>query len=907
MVTRFGYLDWLRTSRGSGPDTHPPRPVELSHHSLKQDLVRFVADFSRTDHAHSMVEVNAGAVQPVLYWLRNKGRCGIAIKEGIISVVLHKPPAGRWLREQADNVAMIVAHMLRRSLGDEVIADEPHSGSGGSVYVVGPLELEPLPVELDKPGNGDVAAEAFELLSKDVLPHLLVRDKEAPNWPVATRNALANLCARPVAKRDYIFSAMTKLKWSVLQQPTALRAHARLPLTIAALGGIFFGSVFSETLLSSTIARTSREWWPLWLASFFVWSIVFWLASTAAPIEARGKPRAGRSSVRRRQRKGLWVNGWSAPMALMTLVAAFLVGALVAANADNGAFTKASALALGVVLFSVSVVIFLLAASHENRVQKILDLESLDPLDDQKADRLKRQQRLLEVFLTLTMWIGPVLLLLPFVVPSILKWTVHGFDAFPDWPKEIAGWLKDIPGWLQEIYDQTFARDLDRAYYGDVLRTVAWALPIIALGLLISTWNRFGQSGAATMVHEVILRRLKEVQGLIKAHSALPEMLKTRYKELNFIDLGRSADAVAPRADIVIEHQQAVRAGLLRQTAMVAAGVLALLQFDAFKRLEPSPYFPPDQQMARAFRDMLIDQPPGPLVDASVVPQRQTIESVVTRGKSAPCSLGFNGSETLRVRDTRIGDCMREGLRKILSRWKDEPSTREITPIMPLPSIELNVSLFAARTNARISGSDWTILLDEIDKRLARIVSTGNASVFMDAPEQCGGSSGGRRLVAKLYYPLNRFRIEDVTCSVLYDGEGNPEEKRRRRGARSVPEECTASPERDIGALPERLRRWTKQRLMASSDTSVLALAFTDSNGTPSRNMTLAESRARHVWEVLSDSSSRLDLGTKNNRVPTHIQSRGEEATATFFRRGRNADPSLSRRVEIRLCGKADD
>jgi hypothetical protein len=71
--------------------------------------------------------------------------------------------------------------------------------------------------------------------------------------------------------------------------------------------------------------------------------------------------------------------------------------------------------------------------------------------------------------------------------------------------------------------------------------------------------------------------------------------------------------------------------------------------------------------------------------------------------------------------------------------------------------------------------------------------------------------------------------------------------------------------------------------------------------------MTLAERRAKHVWKVLSNSSSRLNAKNEKNKVPTHTQSRGEEATATFFRRGRSADPSLSRRVEIRLCGEAAD
>jgi hypothetical protein len=137
--------------------------------------------------------------------------------------------------------------------------------------------------------------------------------------------------------------------------------------------------------------------------------------------------------------------------------------------------------------------------------------------------------------------------------------------------------------------------------------------------------------------------------------------------------------------------------------------------------------------------------------------------------------------------------------------------------VVPLPSLQLNLRT-SDQAEIQISDQQWNVLVDKIGERLPPDLSAANASVFQDAPPECGGSRGGERLVAKLYYPLNRYRIDEATCTVLYGADGQIEKWRMRGRDQSMPSECAAAREMGVEGLPQVLLDWTEKRLAESRD-----------------------------------------------------------------------------------------
>lgn len=151
-----------------------------------------------------------------------------------------------------------------------------------------------------------------------------------------------------------------------------------------------------------------------------------------------------------------------------------------------------------------------------------------------------------------------------------------------------------LPGDGSVVADQSGSTSV---VYRKILEDIGWALPVLAFGILAQVWNQFGVSGATTLIHDVTIARLTALQALIKSDNTFVERLNKRIgtktaagvspASLYVPDLEREAALLDPKVDLITKLKEIVSGAFVRRSAIVGAVVLAVLQIQPLKSLQP--------------------------------------------------------------------------------------------------------------------------------------------------------------------------------------------------------------------------------------------------------------------------------------------------------------------------------
>ena len=655
------YLDWAKSRSGivirdsdiqagcfqirRGDPEYRSAAVSLA---VNEELRRFVSCFVQAGKSEGDFDVaffTPTEMAPITHWLSGDNRrIGFAVDpDGLIAVVVQGEPGHDTdadmgdANDVRDNIALITSHLLRRALGDSVSAEASHTGDN-AVYIVGPTEMPPVPIDYTPEPTSEPEIPAMKgrktpeaqkiaqaVLMVDALAQHPLRRDYAERVPLAPRLAIVALAERGIMRRNDLIAAVENLKRQELEAPSILPVHKYLLASILGLAGVFFGSAFSTTIkfwFSQIIdamqwLKTVHEWLAETASAFnkiaptalleqffFGFSavvpvVIFAALATLSVyriVTYKSQPRGDRR--RRIQEKFGTLTRWSLLLLGTSLMTALMI--MRASGAYGGVLSTAEIATLSFVLFFVSLLIFAWCFRYEDQIERLIGLETsnarndgLMSLDLEEAESYGNR---LEWYLLAV----PVLFMIFAVVLSQTELI----------SKE---WLSTNP---------SPRPNGSAARYDAILVALAWALPVISFGTLITAWNRFGESGFLTLTHDIVLRRLKQVESVIRNDQPLVELLQQRFAQVaqdkaaqadqkqeigdrmpsdlrpaegspgfqvpRFIDMEKAANAMAPEVELIKAMQQGARNSFVRRSALLATTVLALLQIDAFKTFKPS-------------------------------------------------------------------------------------------------------------------------------------------------------------------------------------------------------------------------------------------------------------------------------------------------------------------------------
>ena len=259
---------------------------------------------------------------------------------------------------------------------------------------------------------------------------------------------------------------------------------------------------------------------------------------------------------------------------------------LVMTPTETGIFSVAMLLASAVLYWSFQM--------FEDRAQQLIDAMAQPQNIQSDIDRITLRRE------AYNRWLGglrAILLLLPAVILAIAT----ALYLLP-----LGGILDSIPA--PDPDDMQVPDIKNRAVYTEKISQIAWALPVLSFGVLVSVWNRFGSSGALTVVHDSLIARMERLQSLIKLdgeltdrinnlHTGVPAGSPDRPKPAlpPMPNMDRESEALTPKIALLDSLRTSIRNRFLRRTALVATGVIALLQIAPLKSLEPIVF--PDSEM----------------------------------------------------------------------------------------------------------------------------------------------------------------------------------------------------------------------------------------------------------------------------------------------------------------------
>ncbi len=937
----FSYLDWSQAISGTvsanfpiGIDLNvaPGQGKGIIQSLIKTELMSLVGEITTDRHGDRSAYFTESEVKPILTWLETAGDAAVAVDEdGLTAIVLRfreaeknpsqvdqsamttqNEPEEPWTIERIDNVAIILAHLVRRALGDRVAGGVPYAegleeyrSEWREGYVVGALEVVPVPLEPLKAGavgksNASTAALARITLGytkqigkqrtsrskiknsgiqKEIqsIADRKVRSEATPEAFTSRKNALEALVGRLITKRDQILSITDKFKRDYLAEPAVIPLHRTLAIVIASLGGVFFGFVFSRTLYENGIDENSYVSIPISviILSFIglLWGrITYYLPlvkiyfdltkKSILKILSKKKVEIDFSKIRKfdyiSKYSDFKTRRYFGLRVLSILLMSFVVSLFVAnylASKPGGqlVFNVEDAFALSLVLLLITVVLAWRLTSHDERVQRILNLENLGPLQSRRSEELRLELQSKTTWTRRFLWASPFVLLACAIGLHIYSFTTD-FLGHID-PDKLKG---------------------KHAQYDGVISSAAWVLPVVSLGILISIWNRFGESSAITMVHMVVHRRMRQIQGLMKAHGALVAKLLKRgepFQLLGLPNMEAEAEAIEPQAELVKDHQDMARGIFLRRTAVVAAAVLAILQFDPFKKLEPKAEPDPKLPLAEKFlMSAFVDLLDGPLLGGggSNVQRSSQLYTRQNGGASAPAGAidvvalddagtvgrlfmqdsdsSQDGGESknalldnllktcpppeptddgeVKLQDER-SSCIAENFNRLFAYATtprfDANDVKELLEHVGQISgyvRKMQDDVYALRTEVKEqamladalrdlqrSSGEQTIAQLRIEKLLKsdlpdKLSSHLSTQLYPTLPEQCGGELGRDKLIARVFYRFaeSDFSSNGVACVATYGINGKMDARpsvqsallpsNRKANPEDLPHEC---------------------------------------------------------------------------------------------------------------------
>ena len=655
---QFAYIDWARSWSGfkkpnEEKDDSATKPVEPQGHDDALKAVEAVRKINtmtlnapsretpdgegateaatRADEIHLKAELNKlteregyqstgpgsaffseTEARPILAWIGEGGSVeGSVDEDGLIAVVLHKDSdtSAVSARSKADNVATIICHLIRRTLGDDVAAGAPMAKKDEqAVYMIAANEVLPVAIDMTGLPAEDRTHAILDRLSGKIQPPLLVRSDWMGEARQAPRAAAVALAERGIVRRNALINAIESLKRFDLNENASSRrhlaSHSALFSSIPVLMGLLVGALFATTFfdgLSALIGDADPRYalFSLGLVGavisvWHVWKLYRkYLDQPAQP----QKP--------------------DDPSVLLSAFGSLLLGFAISAwPSSKDTLTRPEAAYLGWALFLIAVLVFFSFMSFDKRLQEVLSSSLFGSGHDAMTGTEKKANdpAALRASDRLRFW------LMAIIVPALLLLLIIVFKFWP------VGTLKAVEG----------AESSGAIRYRNILDELAWAMPVLGFGVLVSAWNRFGNSGLMTLGHQLAMRRLKQAETLIREYEPLSDMLSGRNKTLRFTDLEKAANAIAPQTELVEAHEARTQARFVRGTALVATAVVALLQIDAFKKLRPEDEKVKTHTVDTWFRDATLDvlmEPPMPTADqdaATLLLKRVSVETEMT-------------------------------------------------------------------------------------------------------------------------------------------------------------------------------------------------------------------------------------------------------------------------------------
>lgn len=813
------YIDWISASRGA--ELTAAKCDLAGAATLADKFFKLVDDASPGWLPHRILKV-----EPAIEWAVNHAlelyEIGLAVsKDGVISVALRlrdgkAPVGGGRSCDGIDNLATLICHLVRRAFGDDVRYDE-----SDDAYEPGPVEVDPIPVETPdrslplEPsypllnirrlhGMDEIAAG---LLTDTQFARLIVRRTGIAQFPLADRHVNVALAARPLIKRDRILSAVEQFEGIALRRETPLSVNTWLFHIIFGLTAGFSSLLLAEPLFARFDVRTS--------SSSVVAALVLFTSCVAAFWQWRLFHRALGPSPDDPPHLAVTI--------LIEVCAVFSLAFLTGPDLNLQVWGAAMvSILLSATAILGSVLLIRYGSSWTDLVDQILlgarsaDTDKPRAAHDTDKPRAPHDKvRTREGHLNRWAMTAPVLLIIAMAL------ALFGGSLSASWFK--------------------FEKD-DALPFESFLDNFIWALPIFGIGLLLTASNLYSQSSAATAMHAITHRRLKDVENMLKGFRALPKILFKGSDRADMIDLVAEAEPLALCAQRVDDIRGALRARSVLTTAAIAGGLFALLQ------LKPLKDFAPDAASGTAQAAV-----PG-------VIEQYTINEADPDGGAG-------------------GDAGESFAQYIIV----DQSTPEAAPA-PIAGTNTIIENNVTTTASQETGLPTPFPMDAMYSSYGKHYLTDKSRVFT------------------VFFANGKSDIDDVVCAVAWKDDGTPGERilRQEIAGKLLPTDCKdaqveANFNTKLTTLINKSKSYARPDCNGNGDApDMLVFGFTDSKGGPGPNLNLSQLRAdslKTYWNGKED-----DQGVE-------AVARGEYAN-WLFPESAYVGAANMRRAEVRVCRK---